>query len=590
MKKQLSLCNITIKLLMTLLFIISNAIPASWAIDNVQCDLLNSGGSFNVLTINLLFHEVKTRQSRLENIAKFVADNDVHAILLQEVVGGTLAGTNNSAEDLRDILSKTYGLQYDLRTEFEVGLPGLLNEGNAILSRCQIEFGRDKQLPGADEELFNGQVIKLPRNVMMLRLAIPGFGDIDVYNTHLCASCPPSDRLKQLDVLLAFLNDVEQNAPDSHPIVLGGDLNTDIFKDDGAEKPVYDKIIGEGFIDSYAYYQTRLNPTTHDILEELCLRPEVPDRHCTIGVSNLGDSKARRIDYLFIRNFGAVKESRVVFNTKIDRSQPTVSDHAGVFTSQTSLSADIQFTSVPDYGSSADLRGIVLHVQPTDYRVAVYINVSGNWWTKPTATQPITTIQSDGSWVCDITTGGDETATLIAAFLIPASYNPPVLLGAATLPKELTNNAIASQQVERWPILPVYRFNNGAYHFYTISESEKDYILQNMPGWKLEGIAYLTYAAPYPSALPVYRFNTGTYHFYTISEEEKNNILLNYPQWKLEGIAFYADSFSGRAPYPVYRFNTGTYHFYTISEEEKNNILVNFPSWVLEGIAFYAYL
>jgi len=139
-------------------------------------------------------------------------------------------------------------------------------------------------------------------------------------------------------------------------------------------------------------------------------------------------------------------------------------------------------------------------------------------------------------------------------------------------------------------LLPVYRFNNGAYHFYTISESEKDHIVQNMPGWKLEGIAYLTYAASYPDALPVYRFNTGTYHFYTISEEEKNNILRDYPQWKLEGIAYYADSFSGRAPYPVYRFNTGTYHFYTISEEEKNNILVNFPSWVLEGIAFYAYL
>ena len=40
--------------------------------------------------------------------------------------------------------------------------------------------------------------------------------------------------------------------------------------------------------------------------------------------------------------------------------------------------------------------------------------------------------------------------------------------------------------------------------------------------------------------LPVYRFNTGTYHFYTISESEKNYVLQNYPNFTLEGIAFYA--------------------------------------------------
>jgi len=305
-------------------------------------------------------------------------------------------------------------------------------------------------------------------------------------------------------------------------------------------------------------------------------------------------ANANNVDYFYFEAFDEP------YKAKYEGSQGA---HWGLWDSSLNLkpgmdailsaSADIQFTFVPPYGSSADLRGIVLHVQPTDYRVAVYINVSGKWWTKPTAANPITTIQSDGSWVCDITTGGsDTTATRIAAFLIPAGYNPTVLLGAVTLPTELTNNAIASRQVERSPTStwPVYRFNTGTYHFYTISESEKDDILQNMPGWKLEGIAYLTYAAPYPGALPVYRFNTGTYHFYTISEEEKNNILHNYPQWKLEGIAYYADSSSGKALYPVYRFNTSTYHFYTISEEEKNNILANFSSWALEGIAFYAYL
>ena len=162
-------------------------------------------------------------------------------------------------------------------------------------------------------------------------------------------------------------------------------------------------------------------------------------------------ANANNIDYFYFEAFDEP------YKVKYEGSQGA---HWGLWDSNLNLkpgmdailNADIQFTSVPEYGSSADLRGIVLHVQPTDYRVAVYINVSGNWWTKPTAAEPVTTIQPDGSWVCDITTGGsDETATRIAAFLIPTSYNPPVLLGAATLPTELTNNAIASQQVARSP-------------------------------------------------------------------------------------------------------------------------------------------
>ena len=43
----------------------------------------------------------------------------------------------------------------------------------------------------------------------------------------------------------------------------------------------------------------------------------------------------------------------------------------------------IEFTNVPQYGSFDDLQGRVTNVTPADYKVAVYIYVSG-WWTKPT--------------------------------------------------------------------------------------------------------------------------------------------------------------------------------------------------------------
>ncbi len=97
----------------------------------------------------------------------------------------------------------------------------------------------------------------------------------------------------------------------------------------------------------------------------------------------------------------------------------------------------IEFTFVPAYGSTQDLLGRVGCVIPADHKVAVYIYVAG-WWTKPYWNNPLTPIAPDGTWVTDITTGGnDPLATQIAAFLVPNGYSPPSLGGAPTLPPEL---------------------------------------------------------------------------------------------------------------------------------------------------------
>ena len=81
------------------------------------------------------------------------------------------------------------------------------------------------------------------------------------------------------------------------------------------------------------------------------------------------------------------------------------------------------FTSVPPMGSSNNLKGNLLHVLPSDYKVFCWINVNGFWWPKPTFAEPLTKITANGSWECDITTGGgDTTATEIRAYLVTSSY------------------------------------------------------------------------------------------------------------------------------------------------------------------------
>ena len=291
----------------------------------VQCGDVGDRKHLNILSINLLFSEIETRDQRLDAIAEFAAKTPVDVILLQEVVGGTLVHTANSAQDLQQKL-RARTRDYDLHTAFEVGLPGLLAVANAVLSRCEVDFRMTKLLPFTAELDFQGHNIKIPRNVMMIRINVPNSGKLNIYNTHFCAKCTADELNAQLDVLLPFIDEVEGFFPQDNPVILGGDFNIDRFRTKPLEeRPFYDRIIGAGFTDAYAQKRS---------LENLCAVAEQPDMHCTVGVSTLdaGDTP-RRIDYVFVNKVKDVRESRVVFNTLIDPNQPTVSDHAGIFVS-----------------------------------------------------------------------------------------------------------------------------------------------------------------------------------------------------------------------------------------------------------------
>jgi maltose 6'-phosphate phosphatase len=280
-----------------------------------------------VMSINLLFSEIDDRNKRLKIIADYVAENDVDFVLLQEVVGGDLAKTENSAKDLKEFIFERHNLKYYKRTETEdIPIPfgsDFLRVGNGILSRNKIEYSDAKKLPKTSEsEVFNNYKLDFRRNVMMLRTTVNGYGPIHVYNTHLCAGCKIKEHEEQLDVLLQYVKKKERNITGENPVILGGDFNIDRIQKAGVENYLYEKVLLEGFIDAYAV-------AANDPLDELCEDKDNPDEHCTIGVTDLGDSNPARIDYIFAKDFRKVTNSQIIFNSAIT-DDPAVSDHSAV--------------------------------------------------------------------------------------------------------------------------------------------------------------------------------------------------------------------------------------------------------------------
>lgn len=321
-------------LLALFLFISCQTLPPTIEGEAI-CDAVAERGHLNILDINVLFLR-KDMDKRFGYIADFAAKNDVDVILLQEIVGGPFFETENSAKDLRRILRKKHGLYYNISTALEFGETNVAWGANVILSRCAIKSAKVEPLPFVERLLKRNEIatkaIGLNRNVQMARLEIPERGEINVFNTHLCARCDIDGRAKQLEALLKFVNNLETNMPGDKPSVLGGDFNFDLFDNQGAEKFLWEKIIDNGFIDAYAEFVIK-NSGGQETLDTLCENEDNADEHCTVGVSKLNGSNARRVDYIYTKSPAAIRAARVVFNSLVNEGEPTVSDHAGVFIS-----------------------------------------------------------------------------------------------------------------------------------------------------------------------------------------------------------------------------------------------------------------
>ena len=103
---------------------------------------------------------------------------------------------------------------------------------------------------------------------------------------------------------------------------------------------------------------------------------------------------------------------------------------------------------MPPYGQAGNAVGNVAGITPSNYSkyaVAIFINVNNGWWTKPYFATPLTTIQSNGTWTVNVTTGGSDTlATGFTAYLVPSGFAIPTLSGQSSLPASLSVFPIAS--------------------------------------------------------------------------------------------------------------------------------------------------
>ena len=154
-----------------------------------------------------------------------------------------------------------------------------------------------------------------------------------------------------------------------------------------------------------------------------------------------------------------------------------------------------------------------------------------------------------------------------------------------------------------------YQYEQG-FHFYTSDDNEKQHIIERSEigelQYNFENVAYSVLGsdtdaltgAKIEGALPVYRFfnrDTGA-HFYTMSESEKNNIIDNLSNYNFENIAYYAFESppENLETVPLYRMlNTQSgSHLFTADRNEFNVINQNLPHFQVEGnegVTFYVF-
>jgi hypothetical protein len=110
----------------------------------------------------------------------------------------------------------------------------------------------------------------------------------------------------------------------------------------------------------------------------------------------------------------------------------------------------VELTNVPPICVNGLVSGVTHGVDPSGNYVQLIIRVLGGWWTKPYWSSPETPINPGGSFSNSYATGGaDLSADLIAAYVFPTNYAPPLLGGQTVIPAEYDSQALCKTVFRR---------------------------------------------------------------------------------------------------------------------------------------------
>lgn len=103
---------------------------------------------------------------------------------------------------------------------------------------------------------------------------------------------------------------------------------------------------------------------------------------------------------------------------------------------------------VPQSGEEC-ISGFIYGANAGLYTLAIYAKVDDGWYNIPDRSNPLTTIATDGFWICKIKNDIPGIVSELNIYLIPNGFDPPILQGEIIIPIKM-NLVAASRKSMIW--------------------------------------------------------------------------------------------------------------------------------------------
>lgn len=108
-----------------------------------------------------------------------------------------------------------------------------------------------------------------------------------------------------------------------------------------------------------------------------------------------------------------------------------------------SISVSNEFSS----NWSGYITGQTYGVDPNRFHLAIYAKMSGFWYNLPDVSTTVIPISADQEWICQLETLDIDSVSEVVIFLLPNSFNPPVLIAGKNIPSKLNVFSAAKHKI-----------------------------------------------------------------------------------------------------------------------------------------------